>query len=96
MEYNEKGQKKYDLIIYALRKFTGGLGDEDDVDRKSSEWKKYFLSDIKSVKHVTSLHKANGEAAHMSCLWINNGFLICAGSKNVHLVFRNKGSLMLY
>ena len=77
-------------MIYGLRKFTGGLGDEDDIDRKSGQWNKYFLTDFKNIKHVIVLQKANGEAAHVSCLWINDNFLICAGSKNVHLVFRKK------
>lgn len=90
MEYTVNGRSKYELVIYALRKFTGGLGDEDDMDRKSGEWKKYFLKDTKFISHVTSLHKANGEAAHWSCSWINNEFLVTAGSKNVHLVFKNK------
>lgn len=77
------------MIIYALRKFTGGLGDEDDMDRSENDWQKYFLKNISQTKYVSVLQKANGEAAHMSCRWIDNEFLMCAGSKNVHLVFKN-------
>jgi len=40
------GKKTLDLVIYALRKFTGGLGDEDDFDREENDWQKYFLKDI--------------------------------------------------
>ena len=43
-----------------------------------------------NTKYVAVLQKANGEAAHLSCRWVDNEFLICAGSKNVHLVFKNK------
>ena len=87
------GVKNYDLIVYALRKFTGGLGDEDEIDRSENDWQKYFLKDINKTKYVSALQKANGEAAHVSCRWIENEFLICAGSKNVHLVFKNKSKL---
>lgn len=90
LEYQDNGTSVYKLVIYALRKFTGGLGDEDEFDRKTGEWQKYFLKDINCSKYVISLEKANGEAAHLSCSWINDDFLLCAGSKNVHLVFKNK------
>ena len=32
----------------------------------------------------------------MSCAWVNNDFLLCAGSKNVHLCFKNKNDLFNY
>ena len=82
--------KKYDFLVFALRKFTGGLGDEDDVDRGKNEWRKYFLTDIEKTKLIVSTTKANGEAAHLSCRWDNGSFLICSGSKNVHLLFRKR------
>ncbi|CAF0716229.1 unnamed protein product [Brachionus calyciflorus] len=96
LEINNNGTKNYKLIIYALRKFTGGLGDEDDIDRKSGEWKNYFLKDYSSVTSVISLQKENGEAAHLSCVWKDNEFAICAGSKNVHIIFKNKEDLLNY
>lgn len=86
----ENGKKELDLIIFALRKFSGGLGDEDSVDRNKNDWKNYFLKDIEETKYVISLQKANGEAAHMSCRFINDEFVLCVGSKNVHLVFKTK------
>lgn len=79
-----------------MRKFAGGLGDEDEIERSKSDWRKYFLKDIKKTEYVISLEKANGEAAHFSCRWIDNGFLLCAGSKNVHLVFRNESEIDSY
>jgi hypothetical protein len=91
LEYkDEKGRSKFDLIVYALRKFTGGLGDEDEIDRNNQDWKKYFLKDLKQTKRIVAMQKANGEAAHMSCRFLNGQFLIAAGSKNVHLLFKNK------
>jgi hypothetical protein len=76
------------LIVFALRKFTGGLGDEDDMDREQNDWCNYFLRPLNESSLVVSLQKANGEAAHLSCRFINGSFVICAGSKNVHLLFR--------
>lgn len=81
-------------MIFALRKFTGGLGDEDDVDRNKNDWTKYFLNDIQNSKFIVSTQKANGEAAHLSCRWHQNSFLICSGSKNVHLLFRKRSWLL--
>ena len=63
------------------------------MDRNAQDWKKYFLKDISETKYVKSLRKANGEAAHLSCRWIDGQFLFITGSKNVHLVFRNKSNL---
>ncbi len=96
LERNVHGRKEYDLIIYALRKFSGGMGDEDDVDRNNTDWKNYFLKDINQTEYVVSSQKANGEAAHMSCRFIDGEFLICAGSKNVHLVFKKAADLFEY
>lgn len=76
-----------------MRKFTGGLGDEDDTDINSNDWKNYFIKDYTDIEQVISLQKANGEAAHFSCSIIDNEFLMCAGSKNVHLVFKNKSKI---
>lgn len=93
LKYHSGNSNKpvYDMIVYALRKFTGGLGDEDDMDRSSNkDWAKYFLRELAETRRVVTLRKANGEAAHMSCRYINEQFFICAGSKNVHLLFQKK------
>ena len=79
------------MVIYALRKFSGGMGDEDEEDANKASWQKYFLNDINTTKYVISLQKANGEAAHMSCRFIDNEFVVFAGSKNVHLCFKQRG-----
>lgn len=79
-----------------MRKFTGGLGDEDDMDRNNQDWKKYFLKNLDSTRRVVALKKANGEAAHMSCRYIDGQFYVIAGSKNVHLVFQKSTDIELY
>ncbi|CAH1780214.1 unnamed protein product [Owenia fusiformis] len=84
-------------VIYALKKFTGGLGDDDD--RTSGDdftWKKYFNKPLDAASSIVATRKANGEAAHLSCLKIDDQYIICAGSKNVHLLFKNKEDVTKY
>ncbi|KAK6982506.1 actin-binding protein ipp [Biomphalaria glabrata] len=84
-------------ILHALKKFTGGLGDDDDRDRGDNlTWKKYFVKSIDDAKKVIATRKANGEAAHLSCIQIDGQILLCAGSKNVHMLIRNRGDIALY
>ena len=66
------------------------------MDRNKNDWKNYFLKDIKTTTSLVSMEKANGEAAHFSCRYIDGDFLICAGSKNVHLVFRRPDQIDQY
>ena len=55
----------YDNFIFALRKFTGGMGDEDeDQPEDSKTWMKYFLKPVEKASRVVCTTKANGEAAH--------------------------------
>lgn len=49
-----------------------------------------FLQPIEETDVVIATNKANGEAAHLSCTEIDGEFILCGGSKNVHLMFRNK------
>ncbi|RUS68993.1 hypothetical protein EGW08_023245 [Elysia chlorotica] len=84
-------------ILHALKKFTGGLGDDDDRDKGDNHtWKKYFTKPLESAHKVIVTKKANGEAAHLSCIKIDGHRLICAGSKNVHILIRNRGDIALY
>lgn len=62
-----------DIVIYANRKFTGNIGDEDDLQPESNDqWKKYFLKDQEEAQQVVCMEKVNGEAAHFSgrCVWV--------------------------
>lgn len=84
-------------VIYALKKFTGGLGDDDDRDKGDDfTWKLYFTKPLDDCKLVVSTCKANGEAAHLSALQIGDELYLCAGSKNVHMIFCNKDDLEKY
>jgi len=42
------------------------------------------------------MQKANGEAAHLSARWIHDRFVLCAGSKNVHLLLRRDSDVEKY
>ncbi|KAG7177617.1 hypothetical protein Hamer_G008261 [Homarus americanus] len=87
----------FDVVIYANKKFTGGIGDEDDEEVENNElWKQYFLEDPDTVSKVICMTKLNGEAAHFSGRYIDGQFYLIAGSKNVHLLFRERGNIDLY
>jgi len=92
------GKKKgIRCILQALKKFTGGLGDDDDRDRGDNHtWKRYFTQPLENAVKIVATRKANGEAAHLSCIELDSQKLICAGSKNVHLLIRNRGDISYY
>jgi len=84
-------------ILYALKKFTGGLGDDDDRDRGDNHtWKRYFSQPLENAETIVATRKANGEAAHLSCINIGGQNLLCGGSKNVHIIFRNRDDIRHY
>ncbi|XP_070574633.1 uncharacterized protein [Ptychodera flava] len=81
-------------IIYALKKFSGGLGDEDDNGRGDNvTWQKYFTKPLDEATHFVATRKANGEAAHFSARHIGSRVVLCGGSKNVHLLFRSNDDI---
>ena len=86
------------LLIHALKKFTGGMGDEDDdsAGRDDSTWCRYFLRSVEDTTRVVLTQKANGEAAHLSARYVDGAFLVCVGSKNVHMVLRRESDIALY
>jgi len=84
-------------IIHALKKFTGGLGDDDDRTSESDFiWQRYFTQPFDTAKAIVCTIKQNGEAAHLGVCRIGDELYICAGSKNVHLVFRRSEDLDKY
>lgn len=87
-----------DGIIFALRKFTGGMGDEDETQPDDNYvWMKYFLKPLTSARNVICTRKANGEAAHLSVRYMPKcGFVLCVGSKNVHMIVRNLSDVDKY
>lgn len=43
IDLSDEEDSEISCIIYALKKFTGGLGDDDDKDRGDNfTWKRYF------------------------------------------------------
>ncbi len=91
------GNTSYDNVVFALRKFTGGMGDEDEDQPDSNKtWMNYFLRPAESARSVVCTRKANGEAAHFSARWIRDRFVLFAGSKNVHLALRNREDAQKY
>jgi hypothetical protein len=86
-----------DNVIFALRKFTGGMGDEDeDQPDTNKTWMSYFLRPVEAAERVICTHKANGEAAHFSVRWIGERFVVFAGSKNVHMAARSRADVQKY
>ena len=92
-----KGAPKHDAVIFALRKFTGGMGDEDeDQPEDNLVWKKYFLRLYEEVNRVVCTEKANGEAAHLAARHFGSAFVLFVGSKNVHMAVKNRGDIEKY
>ncbi|XP_018014202.1 uncharacterized protein LOC108671217 [Hyalella azteca] len=86
-----------DPIIYANRKFTGGIGDEDEEQPNSNEeWKQYFLAVPETASLVVAIEKVNGEAAHFSGRFMDGKFCIFTGSKNVHMLIHNEDDIKYY
>ncbi|XP_013419559.1 uncharacterized protein LOC106180191 [Lingula anatina] len=97
LEIENGADKSATCWIYALKKFTGGLGDDDDTDREDDvTWRRYFLKPLEEAKWVVCTRKANGEAGHFSCRKLAGHYMLCAGSKNVHMVFRTRDDINKY
>ena len=91
------GNSKFICVIHALKKFTGGLGDDDDrTSGSDSVWQRYFMQPFDAAKSIVCTKKQNGEAAHLSAFHIGTKLYICAGSKNVHIVFCSSEDLHMY
>lgn len=80
----------FDVVIYANKKFIGGIGDEDECQPEDGEeWRDYCLEDPDTANSVICMEKLNGEAAHFSGRYIDNNFYLITGSKNVHMLIRD-------
>ena len=81
------GEEILDVVIYANRKFTGNIGDEDESQPESNDiWRSYCLDNPDEADKVVAMEKMNGEAAHFSGRFIDGKFYIITGSKNVHMI----------
>jgi len=93
----QNGELTTICVIHALKKFTGGLGDDDDrTSGPDIVWQRYFTQPLDTAKVVLSTKKQNGEAAHLAACRIGGEAYVCAGSKNVHLIFRSSEDLDMY
>ncbi|CAL4123306.1 unnamed protein product [Meganyctiphanes norvegica] len=76
-----------DAVLYANKKFTGDIGDDDESQPESNDiWRSYFLDNPDEAEKVVAMEKMNGEAAHFSGRFIDGKFYIITGSKNVHML----------
>jgi len=65
------------FVVFAIRKFTGGMGDDDDDDEYSKDqWKNFFISPPETARSVVSTTKENGAAAHMAAVKIGGEYLV--------------------
>ncbi|KAL0491929.1 ATP-dependent RNA helicase [Acrasis kona] len=101
------------IVVFAMKKFTGGPGDDDDmtklleeeeehgdatsdVQKERERWEFYFAKKPEESKYILNTSKENGEAAHLSQFRYDNVQYYIFGSKNVHLIVKEKQDLKKY
>ncbi|CAL4108015.1 unnamed protein product, partial [Meganyctiphanes norvegica] len=90
-------QENLDAVIYANRKFTGDIGDEDESQPESNViWRRYCLDNPDEADTIVAMEKLNGEAAHFSGRFIEGKFYIITGSKNVHMIISCEEDIKKY
>ena len=73
------------------------MGDEDeDQPENNKVWTDYFLKPIETTEKIICTRKANGEAAHLGIRFIQNRFVLCVGSKNVHMLISDRSDIEKY
>ena len=100
LEYSD-GRTIEHCVIYASKKFSGSVIDEDEFSGLEEEniellHDKYFLANTGGASNIIAMEKVNGEAAHFTGRFINGEFYLIAGSKNVHLIFQNTQHIDMY
>ena len=90
------GDEWSSVVVYGNKKFTGGIGDEDDYQPEDNNVWRYFIRDPDTTKKIVCMEKVNGEAAHVAGRYIDGDFYLITGSKNVHLMIRKKSDIDLY
>ncbi|CAL4116103.1 unnamed protein product [Meganyctiphanes norvegica] len=89
--------KNLDTVLYANRKFTGDIGEDDESQPESTDiWRSYCLGNPDEAEKVVAMEKLNGEAAHFSGRFIDGKFYIITGSKNVHMIISCKEDIEKY
>ena len=75
----------------------GGSGNGKSGRPPSDEaWRAFFTRPYASATHCVSMHKANGEAAHLAVRRIGDAYVLFPGSKNVHMAVTCPRDLDLY
>jgi hypothetical protein len=101
----EQSAPEYHLVIFAMKKFTGGQGDDDDQSDEAEEgesteqksrWEHYFLEPITNAKYIYNTTKENGEASHVGAFEFQGQRYFVIGSKNVHLLVQKAEQIDLY
>lgn len=60
-------EKLFDFAVYANKKFTGGIVDEDDYQPETNDiWREYCLQSPNDATEVVCIEKLNGEAGHFT------------------------------
>ncbi|KAK3877623.1 hypothetical protein Pcinc_017658 [Petrolisthes cinctipes] len=91
-----EGQKDI-TVIFGFKKFSGGIGDEDENQPETNDqWREYCTADPDTATKMVCITKLNGEAAHFSGRYIDGQFYLFVGSKNVHMMVRNRADIKLY
>ncbi|KAK4307531.1 hypothetical protein Pmani_020678 [Petrolisthes manimaculis] len=84
-------------VIFGFKKFSGGIGDEDENQPETNDqWREYCTADPETATKMVCITKLNGEAAHFSGRYIDGQFYLFVGSKNVHMMVRNRADINLY
>ncbi|XP_068207249.1 uncharacterized protein [Palaemon carinicauda] len=97
MELQGKESTCHDVVIYANKKFTGGVGDEDENQPHNDDvWREYCLEPPENAVKIICMEKLNGDAVHFSGRFIDGRFYLIAGSKNVHMLLGKKSDIDLY
>ena len=91
---NKDGSISRDVVIYANRKFFAG--DTECQSKTSTNVSIAFIENIQCAKYIVAMEKINGEAAHFSGRYIDGDFYFIAGSKNVHILFKNESHINKY
>lgn len=110
LEVQPKDKSKkphFAIVVYAMKKFTGGPGDEDeeedeeelaetDIVGGKAKWEYYFIGPHKSTKYIYNTTKENGDSAHLSFFNHQGHTYYLVGSKNVHMLIRNEQDVEKY
>lgn len=91
LDYNRTGVNTIQCVVRGFKKFTG------NDDRDDANWREYFLQkSVNQTKDIVCTSKINGISAHIGSILIYDQIYICAGSQNVHMLFKNENQLYMY